>query len=568
MPAWTDILLPLSVILFLGLFGSFVSKWLNKPALLAFILIGIIVSNVIKIPVLSQQLLQPLGTLGVVLLLFTVGLESPLYAVLQRGSKVLLIAVLQMALCSVGIFFLLLVFVRSIPMALLLAFPMALSSTAVVGKLLSEQGENSSKAGNTTLGVAIIQDLASVLFITILMAFIGNTTGSMATPILNSIISITLLVAMYSASMLAMDKLFVLQHFNREELALFTFALLFLALWVFGKLSIPETTAGFLVGAILAHRVEQHEIFSQVRAFRDVLLVLFFFFLGTYVSALSVPVLLLSFLFACMLMLFKFGILAGILAALGYHKKTAYWIGFDLMQVGEFSFVILSLLGLNSLISQYQYQFFLLVVIWSLLLFSVLYQRKHWLYELINRVILSKLPAVPAQEQNFDMLPVEQVAVTDHIIICGYGRVGAYVGHGLLLSKIPLVVIETDRPTVTKLKEKGISVLYGDATEADLLRYAKVESARFLIVALPDAIEQEKIIVTAQRLNPKIRVITRTHLAKQIRHLKALGVEYLFQPEFEAAVTILKRLLKIYNRDTDEIKKHIHYLKIEHGMAS
>src|SRR3989338_4427101 len=114
MPGWTEILLPLSIILFLGLFGSFVSKKLNKPALLAFILIGIITSNIVKVPLLSQELLQPLGTLGVVLLLFTVGLESPLYAVLQKGSRVIWLAVLQMVCTSIGIFLLIFIFSHNV----------------------------------------------------------------------------------------------------------------------------------------------------------------------------------------------------------------------------------------------------------------------------------------------------------------------------------------------------------------------------------------------------------------------------------------------------------------------
>ncbi|MFA6005997.1 MAG: cation:proton antiporter [Patescibacteria group bacterium] len=568
MIGWTETFLPLSFILFLALCGAYLSKKLNKPTLLSFILLGVIVSNVVKTPLLTQQFLQPLATLGVVLLLFTVGLESPLYAIIRKGANVYKIAALQMAGTSLGIFVFIVVLFHNLFLALVLSVTLALSSTAIVGKMLNEQGEGTSRTGSTTLGILIIQDLVSVLVITVLTAFISNGGGSITTPIINSGISILVLGVVYFVSIVAMDKLFVLSHFNREELALFTFALLFFSLWLFTRLSIPETTAGFLVGAILAHRIEQHEIFSQVRVFRDILLVLFFFFLGTYITIITLPLLVFSFLFAVVIMLIKFTVLSGIIFFMGYHKKTAFWVSFDLMQVGEFSFVILSLLGTSAWLKPYEYQFFLMVVIWSLLIFSLLYQYKHRLYDLIDKKLLKFLPSpgmAVTEQENLKSVSPEAI---DHIIICGYGRVGAYVGHGLLLSNIPVVVIDTNKETVHKLKEKGVKVLYGDATEPDLLSYAQAERAQFLIIALPDPIEQEKIILTAKHLNPKIRIITRSHLTSHMRHLKALGVEYLFQPEFEAAVTILKSLLKIYKRDKDEIKKHIHYLKIEHGMAS
>jgi monovalent cation:H+ antiporter-2, CPA2 family len=568
MIGWTEILLPLSFVLFLALCGAYLSKKLNKPALLSFIFLGVIISNVIKTPLLSQQFLQPLAMLGVVLLLFTVGLESPLYAISRKGVRTYIITFLQISISAIGIFLLVLLVFHNLFLAFILSITLSFSSTAIVGKMLNEQGENTSRTGSITLGISIIQDLISVLFITVLTAYIANGNAGLFTPIVHSALSIFVLGIVYFISILIMDKLFVLSHFNREELALFTFALLFFALWLFTRLSIPETTAGFLVGAILAHRIEQHEIFSQVRVIRDVLLVLFFFFLGTYITMLTVPLILFSFFFALGIMLIKFGVLTGILYVMGFHKKTAFWISFDLMQVGEFSFVILSLLGTRLWLSPYEYQFFLMVVIWSLLVFSLLYRQKHRVYDFMNTFIFSRLPTSSDVASPQDNTENSAVAIQDHIIICGYGRVGAYVGHGLLLSNIPVVVIDTNKETIHKLKEKGIKVLYGDATEPDLLTYARVEAARFLIVALPDPIEQEKIILTARRLNPKLHVITRSHAASHMRHLRAMGVEYLFQPEFEAAITILKQLLKIYNRDKDEIKKHIHYLKIEHGMAA
>lgn len=159
----------------------------------------------------------------------------------------------------------------------------------------------------------------------------------------------------------------------------------------------------------------------------------------------------------------------------------------------------------------------------------------------------------------------DQLNYSEHIVLCGYGRVGNYLGHGLVLSQLPLVVIDTNAENISRLLRKGVKAIYGDATEPDILDYAEVDKARFLIVSLPNSDDQEKIILEAKRLNPNLCIITRTHLSHELRHFKALGVELIFQPEFEAALSMLKRILKLYSVEKAEISKRLRYLKIEHG---
>jgi len=234
------------------------------------------------------------------------------------------------------------------------------------------------------------------------------------------------------------------------------------------------------------------------------------------------------------------------------------------MQIGEFAFVLVTIAFQNTLLPAQPAQLLLLTTIWSLLLYNLIYRRKMVFYRVFSRVI-SKWKLVNRLTSSVPKMVFDQLGYSDHIVLCGYGRVGNYLGHGLVLSKLPVVVVDTNAEFIGHLLKKGVKAIYGDATEPDILDYAEVDKAKFLIISLPDPQDQEQIILEAKRLNPHISIITRTHLSHELRHFKALGVDLIFQPEFEAALSMLKRILKLYNVEKAEITKRLRYLKMEHG---
>ena len=565
MPDWINWLLPLSLIFGLALIGSLFAKRINKPSIIIYILLGAIAANFLHLPGFSRSAIEPLATFGIVLLLFTIGLQLPIKKLLRAGKYIVIGSALQIILSALVIGITIVIIFQSWSLAFLLAFPLAMSSTAVVSKLLQEQSEDSSLTGEITLGVLIIQDLLAVFLIT-LFSFIVNADGLNGMHFFLEIFKVVgILIIFY----LVFDQLFsyilLKVKLSREEISLFTFALLFFTLWIFSLLHIPETTAGFLLGVLLAERIEQYEIFSQVRVLRDILLVLFFFFLGTYIQSVNLIIILQTGLLALLFLAVKLLINWISFLVLGFHQKTAYWVGFDLMEHGEFAFIILTILSIGGLITPPQYQFFVLVIVWSLLLFSYIYGQKVAVYKSLSRKLYKPLKALNGLIAQVPALSFDQLDYTNHIVLCGYGRVGSYLGHGLLLSKIPLIVIDTDTTQIKKLREKGIKAIYGDATEIDILDYAQVEKAKFLIITVPNPREQEQIIMAVKKMNPKLEIITRSHLSSQLRHLKSIGVYIVFQPEFETALSMLKRILKLYRYNKEEIKKRLHYLKMEHG---
>ncbi|MEK9179733.1 MAG: NAD-binding protein, partial [Patescibacteria group bacterium] len=326
----------------------------------------------------------------------------------------------------------------------------------------------------------------------------------------------------------------------------------------------PLPTAGFLLGVLMGTRIEHMALFSQIRTLRDILLVVFFFMLGVSVSSISFALVFVALCVALLVMAVKFTMTYVFVTILKMHPKHSFSVGFDLMQCGEFGFIILLLLFRGGMLSAYQKDVLLMTIMVTLIVYVFSDQHRLWFYQLVKRLIPLWLwpRAFPVQD-----LDVVEERMENHIILCGYGRVGSYIGHTLHISGIPFVVIDTDAHHIQALLHKGIKALYGDAEEVELLRRADVATARFVIVAVPDHVEQENIILLVKRLNPKATIVARSHLQRNIRHLRTLGIEYIVHPEFEASLTILKRILKLYNQTHDDIKKHIHYLKIEHGMG-
>jgi len=557
----------LSVILFLALGASVFAKKLNKPNLIFYILLGLIFSKMLLKNEAVESLVEALSSLGLAMLLFTIGLELPINKLFRAGKQMLVSSSAQIFLTAVILLIPAYFLLSSFFPALLVSLALSMSSTAVVAKLLQQKSEDTSLTGEVTLSILIFQDLVSVALI-VLLTFLTEAKsgfGGFFGLFLQKVLAMAFISYVFSQ---VIKLVFAKIKLNREQLSLFIFGAIFLTISLFGFLNIPETTAGFIIGVLLASRVEQHEIFSQVRVFRDVLLVLFFFFLGTYLPSFSFSIFVIAFFLAVGLMLVKFFVLWLIFIVSGLHRKSAFWIGFDLVQSGEFGFILLTLMSQAKLISATHFQLLIMVIIWSLLLFSSFYSLKIKLFRRFDWFISRYAGFLLKFSGAFSQMKFDQINLKDHIVLCGYGRVGSYLGHGIALSNLPLIVIETDANRIKKLIAKGTPAIYGDATESQILDYAQVDRAKFLIITVPSAFEQEQIIFEAKRLNPKIQIFTRTHLIADLRHLKGLGVHQVIQPEFEAAITLLKKVLKFYDFNKEQIKKRTQYLKMEHGLES
>jgi CPA2 family monovalent cation:H+ antiporter-2 len=254
---------------------------------------------------------------------------------------------------------------------------------------------------------------------------------------------------------------------------------------------------------------------------------------------------------------------------LGYHAKTSFIVSLGLIEVGEFAFV-LARVGLSeTVITSDVYGMILSVALLSILIMPPLFLAAPVLYLRLKNYSKTKLPPLYtrffARYEHHDLL--EELPYKDHVVLCGYGRVGKYVGRALDMAGIPYVVVEYNQQKARELKDKGIKVVYGDPADIDILDYAQVDKARAVVVAIPDLHTQRMVVENSLHLNKDVKIYCRTHHEEHQAILKDLGVTSIIQPEFEASLSVTDKILSLFGKKPKDISGKITRLKIEHGLG-
>jgi CPA2 family monovalent cation:H+ antiporter-2 len=358
---------------------------------------------------------------------------------------------------------------------------------------------------------------------------------------------------------------------SRELLNLMTILFIFLFVAIFTVLGLSPALAAFVAGILIGGTLEHYQIFSQMRPLRDIFTILFFVFLGASLNlSQMLPILPKALLFVALIMLVKFMIIGGLFLYFRFHSKTAFMIGVLLAQVGEFAFVVLHQAQSEGLVSEQTYLFGITSALLTIAISPILMERRDVLYIAFRKVIKKHLPSWDTYvSYRIDREPahIDALNLEDHVIMCGYGRVGSYIGRALTMAQIPFIAIDYNYHRVEEYRKKGINIIYGDPTDIDILDFAQAEYATALISAVPDAFSQEMIILNAKTLNPKITIFTRVALEDHQKRMKDLGAEVVVQPEFEAALSIVRKILHGYNVPKKDIVGKVQRLKLEHGMA-
>ncbi len=561
----------LFLILLAGFLGGFIARKLRQPLLLGYILAGVII-GALALPILDQGAVKTLAEIGVALLMFALGIEFSLVR-LKRVKEIAVWGGLIQILLTILLG--LLIFPRfgfDFYSSLFMASAFSLSSTAVVTKLLSEKGELDSLPGEIMVGWLLIQDLAVLPMLAILpkVAILETSQFWQILLSVGEAAGLLFLVILLGRSLITklIDRIAAIN--SRELLLLSVVALCLAAAFGTYWLGLSFALGAFLAGLIVSESSQNHAIFSEIRPLRDVFVIVFFVSLGMMITPnfiLAKLSIILGLLI--LVLLVKFIVVIGLVLYLGYHTKTAFLVAIGLVQVGEFSFV-LARLGINQgLITEEIYSYILAVAMLSILLTPFLFSLAPKVYLWIRKMAGKRFPKLYSlvfarfeHRQAQEELPLE-----NHVIICGYGRVGGWLGRALEMAEVPFVVVDYNFKVVADLKEKGIPVIYGDPGDIDVLNVAQVKKAKTIVIAIPDRHTQELVIGNCQTLNPNLSIISRIHHKEDQARLKALGVKTIIQPEFEASLSMIHRILQTYGLEKEEVSKKIKRIKIEHGMG-
>ncbi|MDP4024020.1 YbaL family putative K(+) efflux transporter [Methylobacterium sp. NEAU 140] len=562
MPHHTPLIATVVAGLGLAFVFGVLAQRLRLSPLVGYLVAGTLIGPFTPGYVADQGLAQQLAEIGVILLMFGVGLHFSLADLLAVRAVAIPGAVGQMAvatLLGMGLAAWL-----GWPLGAGLVFGLALSvaSTVVLLRALRERRLLDTERGRIAVGWLIVEDLATVLALVLLPAVSGLLGGRAETPPapeagglaawlrpdgIAAALGWTLVkVAAFVGLMLLVGRrvipwiLHYTAHTGSREL--FRLAVLAVALGVaFGSaelFGVSFALGAFFAGMVLAESPLSHQAAQETLPLRDAFAVLFFVSVGMLCDptivlrepgplAATVLVIVLGKSVAALL----------IVRAFGHPLSTAITISASLAQIGEFSFILAGLgVGLG-LLPEAGRDLILAGAILSILLNPLLFSALDRIAPRLSaREGRAPVPAAPAP-------PIRAATdLSDHAVLAGYGRVGSLIGAGLRARDIPFLVIEERAETVARLRAEGIEAFAGSAGEADLLRAANLPGARWLISAIPDPFEASSLIEAGRAARPDLTIIARAHSDAGVAHLQRYGADHIVLGEREVAREMVRRL--------------------------
>lgn len=550
----------LDIILGLGIVVLFVCLRLRIPAIVGFLLTGVIAGPHGLGFVGAASEVEAIAELGVVLLLFTIGLEFSMKSLFQLKRLVLLGGTFQVVGTLLAGFLIALQFGLDPGKAAFVGCLVSLSSTAIVLKVLEGRSEMDSPQGKISLAILILQDIVAVpmvLMVPIMAGGHGDSSGMFFTLLVKGVAIVALAIIL--ARFIAPQILYQIAKTRSRELFLISVVVICLSVaWATSSIGLSLALGAFLAGLIISESEYSYQALGTLLPFRDLFTSIFFISIGMLVDTsifIARPWTILAGTVGITVL--KALTAGGAAAILGYPARTVILSGLALSQIGEFSF-ILSRAGMQfGLISGESYQVFLGVSVLTMAATPFLIASGPGL-----AVTLTRLPGIlggrsQAVSSLEDPAGKSEEVLENHLLIVGYGVCGRNVARAAKAARIPYRIIEMNPVTVRKEKAKGERITYGDASQGAVLEHAGVQAARAMVVAIPDPLATRMAISTARGINPRLHIIARTRYLHEMKHLYALGANEVVPEEFETSVEIFSRVLTRYFVPRGEIEKFI-----------
>ncbi|MBA4180806.1 MAG: sodium:proton antiporter [Anaerolinea sp.] len=552
--------------------GGLLARSVRLSPVVGYLAAGIVISPFTPGYEADTETLRALAELGVIFLMFGVGLHFNVRDLLSVKKIAVPGAIAQIVLATalgavIGLWF-------GLPgrEALVLGLAVSIASTVVLVRSLEERGLVESIHGRVAIGWLIVQDIATVLFLVLLPALEPGSDGSLVQDVVLALAKAAAFIGiMLVAGTWLVPRLlaWVAKTGSRE---------LFILSVVAGALGIATGAAAFglsvalgafVAGVVVSETETSHQAAADVIPLREAFAVLFFVSVGMLLDPGVVLDNLGLFAAVLMAVLFANAVIAfGVAALFPYPARTALTVGAGLAQLGEFSFIIADeSLGLG-LMRDGTYNVVLAVAVvaitlnplafWSIAPLERGLRHAGRLWRLIDRQ---------------GPLPTGVMPASGHAVILGYGRVGELTGHALGQLQIPFGVVEADIGLARRLNVAGIPAVWGDAASPEVLRMAAIHGARLVVIAVPDESTTMLAIANVRRLNADVPVIVRARAASEMPILALLGASEVVVPEYEGGLELMRRALVTLGFDADEVVhfsnavRDIHYSDAVHAHS-
>ncbi len=540
---------------------------LKLPALPGFIVAGILLGPNALGLVSDPRDVEGLAEVGVILLLFTIGIEFSLSRLKEMGRQILVGGLSQMGFTVLATLAAGLAFLGNWRVSLFLGFLIALSSTAIVLKVLTDSGEIDAPHGRLATGVLIFQDLCVVPIMLVLPFLAGKSEGG----------GLGLLLALGKAALVVVGVVLaartIVPRALAEILKTRSRELFLIAVILIGTLTALGTAAAgaslalgaFLAGLIISESDYGHQALAELMPFRDIFISLFFVAVGMLVRLDIIREHIVLTLVAVAVIMGGKTLSAAVgPALLGYSGRVALLAGVAVSQIGEFSFVLAKEGRVAGLLPDLLYQQFLGVAVITMLVTPFLLHGGPALLDTLEKVL--PLDRVLPGFRPRAFAPVQD-PVKDHVVIAGYGLNGRNLAAALRAIHAPYLIVELNAQTVRKARTEGEPAFYGDATREEILRALGIDRARMFVIAISDPSATRRMVRVAREINPKLHIIARTRYVIEIPELTRLGANVVIPEEFETSIEIFARVLAHYNVPRDEIERLVGEIRASHYQA-
>lgn len=545
------------VIFGLSVIVLFIFHRIKIPSIAGFFLTGIIAGPHGLGLVRAVGEVQFLAEIGIIFLLFIIGIEFSFEKFSQLKRSVLMGGTLQVILTFSLVFVIAQNLGVTLNESIFIGFLASLSSTAIVFKFLQDKNEIDSPQGRISFGILIFQDIIvipMILFTPLLAGVAGNLGESLIIFALEGIGII--LVTIVSAKWIVPSLLYQVARLQSRELFLLSIvSIIFAITWLTSSTGLSTALGAFLAGLIISNSEYSHQALGNILPFRDIFASFFFISIGMLLNVnFLIQYSLIIILIVLSILIIK-SLIAGIVTAvMGFSLRIMVLVGLILSQIGEFSFV-LSLTGVQyGLLAEDSYQLFLSVAILTMTITPFIMAVAPRAADVLLNLPFPdriKVGTYPIKTQE------EDIGKKDHLIIIGFGINGENVARAVKAAKIPYAVVEINPEIVRSEMADGESIYYGDATQEAVLQHVDIRDARVVVIAISDPVATRRITELARRLNPGVYIIVRTLYIHEMESLYKLGADDVIPEEFETSIEIFSHVLAKYLIPKEEINEFI-----------
>lgn len=555
MPPEAPFFRDIALVFIAALVGGALAQGIRQPLFVGYIIGGLLVSPFTPGPAVQDvRTFELFAQIGVILLMFSIGVEFSLAEVFRQGSPALLGAPAAMGL----------IILIATGVGVLLGWPagqaaavgatISVASTMVVAKLLAERGELHAPHARLAIATLLMEDLIVVALIVLLPALAGEAAvraRALAGGLVRA--AVVLLPFFYLANRVVPKVMARVARRGSPEM----FILVAMAIGVgtaalSSSLGLSLALGAFLGGLIISESEFTHEVLARILPMRDLFGALFFVAVGTLIRPTDLAgggVVLLVLLL--LIIAGKLGVRALVLRFFQYPWSMAAIVSLHLAQTGEFTFVLAQVARGAGLLPDGVYQAILAASLLSILVTSGLSGVGHRWIE------------APGTGEGSGLEKIERVP--GRVLICGFGRVGGTIGEALEAFGIPYTVVDLDFHVIEALRIRGIPCVYGDVASEPVLRTAGAATARLAVLATPDFERTRLAVRRLREVNPRVPILARSAHALQRAALVEAGATEVIQPEFEAAQTLLRHGLERLGVPHEQVKAYM--LGSEHVLA-